>query len=49
MIATLITEFFDKLISCLVVYFVVKALSDRQLSKFPLGYVYMRTVHEDEQ
>lgn len=49
LIATLITEFFDKLISCLVVFFVVKALSDRQLSKFPLGYVYMRTVVKEEE
>ena len=48
LIATLITEFFDKLLSCWVVFFVVKALSDRQLSKFPLGYIYMRTVDEDE-
>ena len=47
-IATLITEFFDKLLSCWVVFFVVKALSDRQLSKFPLGYIYMRTVDEEE-
>ena len=44
----LITEFFDKLLSCWVVFFVVKALSDRQLSKFPLGYIYMRTVDEEE-
>ena len=43
LIATLITEFFDKLLSCCVVFFVVKALSDRQLSKFPLGYIYMTT------
>ena len=48
LIATLITEFFDKLLSCWVVFFVVKALSDRQLSKFPLGYIYMRTVDEEE-
>ena len=48
LIATLITEFFDKLRSCWVVFFVVKALSDRQLSKFPLGYIYMRTVDEEE-
>lgn len=48
LIATLITEFFDKLLSCWVVFFVVKALSDRQLSKFPLGYSYMRTVDEEE-
>ena len=48
LIATLITEFFEKLLSCWVVFFVVKALSDRQLSKFPLGYIYMRTVDEEE-
>ena len=48
LIATLITEFFDKLLSCWVVFFVVKALSDRQLSKFPLGYIYRRTVDEEE-
>ena len=48
LIATLITEFFDNLLSCWVVFFVVKALSDRQLSKFPLGYIYMRTVDEEE-
>lgn len=42
LIATLITEFFDKLLSCWVVFFVVKALSDRQLSKFPLGYIKIR-------
>ena len=48
LIATLITEFFDKLLFCWVVFFVVKALSDRQLSKFPLGYIYMRTVDEEE-
>lgn len=48
LIATLITEFFDKLLSCWVVFFVVKALSDRQLSKFSLGYIYMRTVDEEE-
>ena len=48
LIATLITEFFDKLLSCWVVFFVVKALADRQLSKFPLGYIYMRTVDEEE-
>ena len=48
LIATLITEFFDKLLSRWVVFFVVKALSDRQLSKFPLGYIYMRTVDEEE-
>lgn len=48
LIATLITEFFDKHLSCWVVFFVVKALSDRQLSKFPLGYIYMRTVDEEE-
>lgn len=48
LIATLITEFFDKLLSCWVVFFVVKALSDRQLSKFPLGYIYMRTADEEE-
>ena len=48
LIATLIAEFFDKLLSCWVVFFVVKALSDRQLSKFPLGYIYMRTVDEEE-
>lgn len=48
LIATLITEFFDKLLSCWVVFFAVKALSDRQLSKFPLGYIYMRTVDEEE-
>ena len=48
LIATLITEFFDKLLSCWVVFFVVKALSDRQLSRFPLGYIYMRTVDEEE-
>ena len=48
LIATLITEFFDTLLSCWVVFFVVKALSDRQLSKFPLGYIYMRTVDEEE-
>ena len=48
LIATLITEFFDKLLSCWVVFFVVKALSDHQLSKFPLGYIYMRTVDEEE-
>ena len=48
LIATLITEFFDKLLSCWVVFFVVKALSDRQLSTFPLGYIYMRTVDEEE-
>ena len=48
LIATLITEFFDKLLSCWVVFFVVKALSDRQLSKFPLGFIYMRTVDEEE-
>lgn len=36
LIATLITEFFDKLLSCWVVFFVVKALSDRQL-QIPSG------------
>lgn len=41
-ISGLITEFFDKLISVFIVFFVGKALSDRQLSKFPLGYVYMK-------
>jgi energy-coupling factor transport system substrate-specific component len=50
-VSALVTEIPDKLISCFVVFFVGKALSDRQLSKFPLGYVYMKnqTVADEEE
>ena len=46
-ISGFVTEFAAKLISCFIVYFVGKALSDRQLSKFPLGCVYMKAQEED--
>ena len=48
-ISGFITEFADKLISAFIVFFVGKALSDRQLSKFPLGHVYMKNQPVDEE
>lgn len=47
-ISGLITEFADKLISVAIVYIVTKALSDRMLSKFPLGYVYFKHAVVDD-
>lgn len=49
-ISGLITETIDKLIASFIVYFVIKALSDRMLSKYPLGSVYVeQQVIEDEE
>lgn len=48
LISGLITEFADKLISVAVVYIVGKALSDRMLSKFPLGYMYFKHAVVDD-
>lgn len=47
-ISGFITEFADKLISVFIVFFVGRALSDRQLSKFPLGHIYMKKQVESD-
>lgn len=48
-VSGLITEIADKLISVFIVFIVGKALSDRQLSKFPLGYMYFKNPIVDEE
>ncbi|WP_047983534.1 ECF transporter S component [Ornithinibacillus californiensis] len=40
--STIITEIADKVISTLLVYFVVKSISDRYLSKMKYGHLYMK-------
>ncbi|ALS79581.1 histidine kinase [Planococcus kocurii] len=40
--STIITEIADKVISVLFVYFIVKSMSDRYLSKMKYGHLYMK-------
>lgn len=40
--ASFITEISDKILSCLVVFFIIKGMSHRYLSKFSLGHIYIK-------
>lgn len=40
--SSFITEVADKVVSVLIVYFIVKGMSDRYLSKMNYGYLYMK-------
>lgn len=40
----LISELADKILSSLIVYFIIKGMSDRYLSKFPLGEIYLNKI-----
>lgn len=41
-ISTLLTEALDKILVAVVAFLIIKALSDRFLSKLPLGYLYLK-------
>lgn len=42
LISSFCTEFLDKLLACFICYVIVKGMSDRYLSKFQLGELYMK-------
>ena len=52
LLSTLATEILDKVIGAIVAFLIIKAVSDRFLSKFPLGYLYLKkpvnTASDDE-
>lgn len=41
-ISTVLTEALDKVLVAIVAFFIIKAISDRFLSKLPLGHLYLR-------
>ena len=46
LISSFCTEFLDKLLSCVVCYIIVKGMSNRYLSKFKLGHIYLKEKKE---
>ena len=46
LISSFCTEFLDKLLSCVVCYIIVKGMSNRYLSKFQLGHIYLKEKKE---
>ena len=48
LISSFCTEFLDKLLSCVVCYIIVKGMSNRYLSKFQLGEIYMKEKKEQD-
>lgn len=48
LISSFITELLDKPVSLLVTFLIVKAISDRYLSKLPLGHLYYKKVYVTE-
>lgn len=43
LISTFCTEMLDKLLTVFICYGIVRSMSNRYLSKFPLGYIYLNT------
>lgn len=41
-ISTILTEALDKILVAIVAFFIIKAISDRFLSKLPLGHLYLK-------
>lgn len=48
LISGVITELLDKVISMLICYWIIKVISDRYLSKLPLGPLYYKKAYAEE-